>query len=69
MADIAGLHLVRFGTAADQTYLLNEFAPTYDQLVVNANTIAHMPAAMATFLAVRANKPFLIDPQTHAFQH
>jgi len=69
MAAIAGLHLVRFGTAADQTYLLNEFAPTYDQLIVNANTIAHMPAAMATFLAVRANKPFFIDPQTHAFQH
>jgi hypothetical protein len=69
MPPIAGLHLVRFGTAADQTYLLNDFAPTYDQLVVNANTIAHMPAAMATFLAVRARKPFFIDPQTHAFQH
>lgn len=69
MAAIAGLHLVRFGTAADQAYLLNEFSATFDQLVINANTIAHMPAAMATFLAVRAQKPFFIDPQTHAFQH
>src|SRR5213082_2870475 len=69
MAAIAGLHLVRFGTAADQAYLLDDFAPTFDQLVINANTIAHMPAAMATFLAVRSQKPFFIDPQTHAFQH
>lgn len=69
MPAIAGLHLVRFGTAADQVYLLDEFANTFDQVVVNANTIAHMPAAMATFFAVRARKPFFIDPQTHAYQH
>ena len=66
---IAGLHLVRFGTAADQGYFLDDFADTYDQIVINANMVAHMPAAMATFLAVRARKPFLIDPQTVAFQH
>jgi hypothetical protein len=66
---IAGLHLVRFGTAADQGYFLNDFAETYDQIVVNANMVAHMPAAMAGFLAVRAKKPFFIDPQTIAFQH
>jgi hypothetical protein len=66
---ITGLHLVRFGTAADQGYFLDDFADSYDQIVVNANMIAHMPAAMATFLAVRARKPFFIDPQTVAFQH
>jgi hypothetical protein len=66
---IAGRHLVRFGTAADQGYFLDEFADTYDQIVVNANMLAHMPAAMATFLSVRARKPFMIDPQTVAFQH
>ena len=33
---IAGLHLVRFGTAADQGYFLDDFALTYDQIVVNA---------------------------------
>lgn len=66
---IHGLHLVRFGTAADQGYFLDEFAGTYDQIVVNANMVAHMPSAMATFLGVRAKKPFLIDPQTVAFQH
>jgi hypothetical protein len=66
---IVGLHLIRFGTAADQNYFLGEFAETYDQIVVNANIVAHMPSAMATFLAVRAKKPFFIDPQTVAFQH
>ena len=60
---IEGLHLVRFGTAADQGYFLNDFKSTYDQIVVNANMVAHMPAAMAGFLAVRAKKPFFIDPQ------
>jgi hypothetical protein len=66
---IAGLHLVRFGTAADQEYFLRDFADTYEQIVVNANMVAHMPSAMASFLAIRAQKPFFIDPQTHAFQH
>jgi len=32
----------------------------FDQIVVNANMVAHMPAAMATFLGVRAKKPFFI---------
>ncbi|HXP62428.1 MAG TPA: hypothetical protein VN829_18160 [Dongiaceae bacterium] len=66
---IKDLHLVRFGTAADSCYFLDKFADTYDQIVINANMVAHMPAAVATFLAVRARKPFLIDPQTVAFQH
>jgi len=67
---IQGPHLVRFGTAADQKFLLGDFLSTYDQLVINANMVAHMTSALASFLSVRAkNKPYLIDPQTHAFQH
>jgi len=67
---IAGLHLVRYGTAADQKFLLGEFLDTYDQIVINATMLAHMPAAIASFLTQRAhNKPYFIDPQTHAFQH
>lgn len=66
---IHGLHWVRYGIAADQKYLLPPFAVTYDQLVVNANMVAHMPAAMSTFLSQTIGKPFVIDPQTHAFQH
>lgn len=67
---IAGPHLVRYGTAADQKYLVNDFRDTYDQLIVNANILAHMPSAITTFISHHAkSKPFLIDPQTHAFQH
>jgi hypothetical protein len=66
---IAGLHWVRYGIAGDQKYLLGEFAATYDQLVVNANMVAHMPSAMSQFLSQQLKKPFVIDPQTHAFQH
>ncbi|MDR4496344.1 MAG: hypothetical protein MRK02_00170 [Candidatus Scalindua sp.] len=67
---IRGFHLVRFGTAADQKFLLGDFLGTYDQLVINANMVAHMTSALASFLSVRAKKkPYFIDPQTHAFQH
>lgn len=67
---VTGRHIVRYGTAADQKYLLGEFLPTYDQLVINANMVAHMRAALASFVTQRAkNKPYFIDPQTHAFQH
>ena len=67
---IAGFHIIRFGTAADQQFLLGEFLPTYDQLIINANMVAHMPSALASLLSIKAkNKPYFIDPQTHAFQH
>jgi hypothetical protein len=66
---ITGLHWVRYGIAGDQKYLLGEFAETYDQLVVNANMVAHMPSAISQFLSQQLKKPFVIDPQTHAFQH
>jgi len=63
-------HLVRYGTAADQHYLIDDFLDTYDQVVFNASIVAHMPAALAMFITQRAkNKPYFIDPQTHAFQH
>jgi len=65
---IAGFHIVRYGTAADQKFMANEFADTYDQIVINANMVAHMPSALRRFLE-GTSKPYFIDPQTHAFQH
>jgi hypothetical protein len=48
---------------------VGDFVDAYDQLVVNARMVAHMPSALASFLLHRAkNKPYLIDPETHAFQ-
>lgn len=67
---IQGFHLVRYGTPADQKYLLRPFLDTYDELVINANMVAHARAALTAFLMQHARqKPFFIDPQTHAFQH
>ena len=66
---IAGPHWVRYGIAGDQKYLLGDFAETYDQLVVNANILADRSSSMSQFLAHTAKKPFVVDPQTHAFQH
>lgn len=66
---ITGVHWVRYGIAGDQKYLLKPFADTFDQLIVNGNMVAHMPSAMSQFLSQQLKKPFIIDPQTHAFQH
>lgn len=63
------LHIVRFGTAADQSELA-KFNQTYDLLALNANMVAHMPSALSKFISQKiTNKPYFIDPQTHAFQH
>lgn len=64
-----GPHVLRYGTPKDQKHLLGEFLETYDQLVINATMVAHMPGAIASFVIQRAKKPYFIDPQTHAFQH
>jgi hypothetical protein len=67
---IPGPHLVRYGIAADQYFLVGDLLETYDQLVINANIVAQIPAGLASFLLQRAcQKAYFIDPQTHAFQH
>ncbi|MEW8959671.1 MAG: hypothetical protein AB2448_11310 [Moorella sp. (in: firmicutes)] len=63
-------HMVRFGTHGEARYLSGDFLNTYDVLIVNGNMAAFTAGAMAEFIAERtANKPYIIDPQTHAFQH
>jgi hypothetical protein len=67
---IAGPHLVRYGIAGDQKFLVGDLLNTYDELVINARMVAHMAAGLALFMAQRAhNKPYFIDPETHIFQH
>jgi len=63
-------HLVRYGIPAEQKYLLSPFLGTYDLVVINANMVSHAPSALAAFIGERTcNKPFMLDPLTHAFQH
>ena len=66
---VHGPHWVRYGIAADQKYMLGVFLPTYDQLVVNGNMLAHMKSALSQLITQQVRKPFVIDPQTHAFAH
>jgi len=67
---IAGSHLVRYGIAGDQKFLVGDLLNTYDELVINARMVAHMAGGLALFMAQRAhNKPYFIDPETHIFQH
>lgn len=64
------LHMVRYGTHAESMFLSGDFRDTYNVLVVNGNMAAYYPAAMARFIAQQVfNKSYIIDPQTHAFQH
>lgn len=64
-------HFLRFGTAAGQKYFYANGADNlYDAVVINANMIAFSPKALANFIVKKTiNKPFFIDPITHAFQH
>lgn len=67
---IPGNHIIRYGTPADQKFLLGPYLACYDQLALNANMIGHAPAAIASLVTQRLRaKSFFIDPQTHAFQH
>lgn len=62
-------HLVRYGISGDQDFLLGDYTNTYSAVLINASMFSHATAAIAKFLSEKnARKPFLIDPQTHAFQ-
>ena len=64
-------HAVRVGTLAEQQYLTGDLRNAYGSLVFNANLVAWAPAGVAAFLCEPdfVDKPILIDPITHAFQH
>ena len=61
-------HIYHYNTPAEQRYFLGELRSLYDMIAMNGNIVSHAPAGVAAFLAT-ANKPYYIDPQTHAFQH
>lgn len=61
---------MRYGTHAESKYfLMSEFRNGYDAIVFNGNMVAYTPSAIAGFIVNVKDKPFIIDPQTHAFQH
>ena len=60
-------HLMRLGTHSEKKYF-KDFKNNYDAIIINANMIAHTVNSMSTFLGCELSKPFIIDPQTYAFQ-
>lgn len=63
-------HLMSFSTFAEQRYFAYPSPETYDSIVFNGNMVAHAPDGIAAFLLEKAGRiSYLVDPQTHAFQH
>ena len=62
-------HFVRYGTSAEQKYIVSH-QKLFDGVAVNANMLIHASKSISMFLYKDvSNKPFFIDPITHAFQH
>lgn len=64
-------HWMTFGTFAQQEYFKYPHPESYTGVILNANMVAHAPAGIAGFLLGKTKPgfPYIIDPQTHAFQH
>lgn len=60
-------HLMRLGTHSEKKYF-KDFKDDYDALIINASMVAHTVNSMSTFLGCELSKPYIIDPQTYAFQ-
>lgn len=59
-----------FSTFSEQRFFAHPKKNSIKGVVVNANMVAYAPDGLAAFLMERtANSTYLIDPQTHAFQH
>jgi len=63
-------HWMTFGSFAEQRYFAYPAPGAYKGVIINANMAAYAPDGMAAFLMERTGSlSYLIDPQTHAFQH
>jgi hypothetical protein len=60
--------MLRFGIAREAKYI-SRYWQDIDVLLLTANSVAHTPKAIATFVGEKRIDRFLVDPLTHAFQH
>jgi hypothetical protein len=59
-------YLLRMGSHAERFYF--EWAsPLYDALILNANLVEGTPAACLSLIEKLSDKPYVIDPVSHAF--
>lgn len=63
-------HWMMFGTFAEQRHFIYPSQDTYEGIFINANMAAHAPDGIAKFIQTKTDQQkYIIDPQTHAFQH
>ncbi len=63
-------HWMMFGTFTEQRHFIYPAMDTYEGVIVNANMAAHARDGIAKFIQTKTLKQkYIIDPQTHAFQH
>lgn len=65
MSDL--LKLLRYNTGTDKKAFV-DFKTQFDAVIFNATIVAYSGAAVADLVSVHQNR-FIIDPQTHIFQH
>ena len=61
------LRLLRYNTGTDKKAFV-DFKAHFDAVIFNSTIVAYSGAAVADLVSVHKNR-FIIDPQTHIFQH
>ena len=61
------LRLLRYNTGTDKKAFV-DFKQYFDAVIFNATIVAYSGSAVADLVSVHKNR-FIIDPQTHIFQH
>ena len=61
------LKLLRYNTGNDKKVFV-KFKDNFDSVIFNATIVAHSGSAIADLVSIHKNQ-FIIDPQTHIFQH
>ncbi len=61
------LKILRYNTGNDKKVFIN-FKNNFDAVIFNATIVAHSGSAIADLVSIHKNQ-FIIDPQTHIFQH
>jgi len=67
--DAHPMHILRFGMHAEQVFFIHG-KDYYDWVLFNANTVHYFASGTASLISGQlSDKPFFIDPATHAFGH
>lgn len=62
-------HWLNFATFSEKLYYIYPTPDSYRGLIINGNMAAYASSGLAIFLMEKQIPNYIIDPQTHAFQH